>query len=30
MLETILKHYKTNTLDQTKMIVNNLDHSQTK
>ncbi|VVC26621.1 Hypothetical protein CINCED_3A025889 [Cinara cedri] len=30
MLETILKHYKENTLDQTKMIVKNVDHSQTK
>lgn len=30
MLETILKHYKENTLNQTKMIVQNVDHSQTK
>lgn len=30
MLETILKHYQNNTLNQTKMIVQNVDHSQTK
>ncbi|XP_025424762.1 mitogen-activated protein kinase kinase kinase 4 isoform X2 [Sipha flava] len=30
MLEAILKHYKESTLNQTKMIVKNVDHSQTK
>jgi len=30
ILETILKNYKNSTLDQTKMIVKNVDHSQTK
>lgn len=30
MLETILTHYQKSTLDQTKMMVKNVDHSQTK
>lgn len=30
MLENILNYYKNKSLDQTKMIVKNEDHSQTK
>jgi hypothetical protein len=30
MLETILKHHKDQTYNQIKMIVQNVDHSQTK
>jgi len=30
MLETILKHFKDQTHNQIKMIVQNVDHSQTK